>query len=97
MNNIGVLRLLSKSPIRLVSTLVQEVTYGRVATLHKRTVAVGLTFFFHAEDGIRGLVRSRGLGDVYEMRLFEQGPLLLDVEMVLEHLENPWELEGVEK
>ncbi len=22
-------------------------------------------FFFQAEDGIRGLVRSRGLGDVY--------------------------------
>ena len=23
-------------------------------------------FFFQAEDGIRGLVRSRGLGDVYK-------------------------------
>jgi hypothetical protein len=28
---------------------------------------------------------------------FEQGPLMLDVQMVLEHLENPRELEGVEK
>ncbi len=25
-------------------------------------------FFFQAEDGIRGLVRSRGLGDVYKGR-----------------------------
>ena len=24
------------------------------------------TFFFQAEDGIRDLVRSRGLGDVYK-------------------------------
>ena len=27
-------------------------------------------FFFQAEDGIRGLVRSRGLGDVYKRQLF---------------------------
>ncbi len=26
----------------------------------------GMSFFFQAEDGIRGLVRSRGLGDVYK-------------------------------
>ena len=26
-------------------------------------------FFFHAEDGIRDLVRSRGLGDVYKRQL----------------------------
>ena len=25
-----------------------------------------VTFFFQAEDGIRDLVRSRGLGDVYK-------------------------------
>ena len=30
------------------------------------TVAVVLVFFFQAEDGIRDLVRSRGLGDVYK-------------------------------
>ena len=29
-------------------------------------VVVGLFFFFQAEDGIRDLVRSRGLGDVYK-------------------------------
>ena len=27
------------------------------------------TFFFQAEDGIRDLVRSRGLGDVYKRQL----------------------------
>ena len=27
---------------------------------------VSLVFFFQAEDGIRDLVRSRGLGDVYK-------------------------------
>ena len=26
----------------------------------------GCVFFFQAEDGIRDLVRSRGLGDVYK-------------------------------
>ena len=30
-----------------------------------------MSFFFQAEDGIRDLVRSRGLGDVYK----RQGPL----------------------
>ena len=29
-------------------------------------VCVWLCFFFQAEDGIRDLVRSRGLGDVYK-------------------------------
>jgi len=28
-----------------------------------------LCFFFQAEDGIRDLVRSRGLGDVYKRQL----------------------------
>ena len=27
-------------------------------------------FFFQAEDGIRDLVRSRGLGDVYKRQFF---------------------------
>ena len=30
-------------------------------------------FFFQAEDGIRDLVRSRGLGDVYKRQLQGQG------------------------
>ena len=29
-------------------------------------------FVLQAEDGIRDLVRSRGLGDVYKRQLFEQ-------------------------
>ena len=29
-------------------------------------------FFFQAEDGIRGLVRSRGLGDVYKRQELEE-------------------------
>ena len=36
----------------------------------------GCFFFFQAEDGIRDLVRSRGLGDVYKrqgQRLIEAG------------------------
>ena len=35
-----------------------------------RVVLVGF-FFFQAEDGIRDLVRSRGLGDVYKRQLSE--------------------------
>ena len=34
-------------------------------------VVVYRLFFFQAEDGIRDLVRSRGLGDVYKRQ--EQG------------------------
>ena len=30
---------------------------------------VGIVFFFQAEDGIRDLVRSRGLGDVYKRQV----------------------------
>ena len=30
---------------------------------------LGLVFFFQAEDGIRDLVRSRGLGDVYKRQV----------------------------
>ena len=29
-------------------------------------------FFFQAEDGIRDLVRSRGLGDVYKRQVFSR-------------------------
>ena len=30
---------------------------------------IGFIFFFQAEDGIRDLVRSRGLGDVYKRQV----------------------------
>ena len=29
-------------------------------------------FFFQAEDGIRDLVRSRGLGDVYKRQAYDK-------------------------
>ena len=35
-------------------------------SVHSWYRSVGLFFFFQAEDGIRELVRSRGLGDVYK-------------------------------
>ena len=31
-------------------------------------------FFFQAEDGIRDLVRSRGLGDVYKRQAYTYAP-----------------------
>ena len=34
-------------------------------------VYIVVVFFFQAEDGIRGLVRSRGLGDVYKRQVIE--------------------------
>ena len=33
-----------------------------------------MSFFFQAEDGIRDLVRSRGLGDVYKRQELGAGP-----------------------
>ena len=32
-----------------------------------------MIFFFQAEDGIRELVRSRGLGDVYKRQALQRG------------------------
>ena len=40
--------------------------------------AIAVVFFFQAEDGIRDLVRSRGLGDVYK-RQTERSPGLGDM------------------
>ena len=36
-----------------------------------------LFFFFQAEDGIRDLVRSRGLGDVYKRQVLGGNPSIL--------------------
>ena len=38
--------------------------------MHRRCV-VSTFFFFQAEDGIRDLVRSRGLGDVYKRQVLD--------------------------
>ena len=35
----------------------------------------GSFFFFQAEDGIRDLVRSRGLGDVYKRQALQQSEI----------------------
>ena len=40
-------------------------------------VNVLLFFFFQAEDGIRDLVRSRGLGDVYKRQGWQVGGTLI--------------------
>ena len=45
-----------------VSAYLQEVSRGPTVAL----------FFFQAEDGIRDLVRSRGLGDVYKRQLIKK-------------------------
>ena len=42
-------------------------------------------FFFQAEDGIRDLVRSRGLGDVYKRQLQK-----LKLENILIQISNPF-------
>ena len=44
----------------------------------RSTYMYGTFFFFQAEDGIRDLVRSRGLGDVYK-RQWQPGESILDV------------------
>ena len=47
-------------------------TRGRWQGIVKKVVVGGGwggVFFFQAEDGIRDLVRSRGLGDVYKRQL----------------------------
>ena len=38
----------------------------------------GVVFFFQAEDGIRDLVRSRGLGDVYKRQVFYENNSYFD-------------------
>ena len=37
------------------------------------TIVFVIVFFFQAEDGIRDLVRSRGLGDVYKRQVLGGG------------------------
>ena len=50
------------------------------------SVYISFVFFFQAEDGIRDLVRSRGLGDVYKRQLFVHRGLELSTcqDMLLE-------------
>ena len=41
-------------------------------------------FFFQAEDGIRDLVRSRGLGDVYKRQAKKYGIQLIPTQVFLD-------------
>ena len=43
--------------------------YGLIRDVYNFVVCVLVCFFFQAEDGIRDLVRSRGLGDVYKRQI----------------------------
>ena len=45
---------------------------GRIDAVGSFAVAFLCFFFFQAEDGIRDLVRSRGLGDVYKRQALGQ-------------------------
>ena len=42
-----------------------------------------LFFFFQAEDGIRALVRSRGLGDVYKRQAHIHARFAIDIARVV--------------
>ena len=51
-----------------------EVSYSTRSVCRFASAAVCVVFFFQAEDGIRDLVRSRGLGDVYKRQVLPPGP-----------------------
>ena len=45
---------------------------------------LAIVFFFQAEDGIRDLVRSRGLGDVYKRQVVNgEGTVQMTCHLVL--------------
>ena len=45
-----------------------------------------VVFFFQAEDGIRDLVRSRGLGDVYKRQLWATRPTAVNLHWALSRM-----------
>ena len=49
-------------------------------------VLVCVVFFFQAEDGIRDLVRSRGLGDVYKRQAVKSSVPSARIEGLLEEI-----------
>ena len=52
-------------------------------------VYVYVFFFFQAEDGIRDLVRSRGLGDVYKRQLPDIPPTSISLYLIREAEQGP--------
>ena len=53
-----------------------------------------VVFFFQAEDGIRDLVRSRGLGDVYKRQVHEY---ISDLKLFRDFLLRMWIFESENK
>ena len=51
-------------------SIVYTVSFVLCTLLHVALCYFSFCFFFQAEDGIRDLVRSRGLGDVYKRQVF---------------------------
>ena len=52
---------------------------------------ISVIFFFQAEDGIRDLVRSRGLGDVYKRQTYNDVELDAKKHNQISHFEIPEE------
>ena len=55
-------------------------------------LAILMCFFFQAEDGIRDLVRSRGLGDVYKRQSAEEAENVEVVDEVKRSINGFYEL-----
>ena len=51
-------------------------------------------FFFQAEDGIRDLVRSRGLGDVYKRQQYHQTVTILGRQVQFRLCQDTLAIEG---
>ena len=51
-------------------------------------------FFFQAEDGIRDLVRSRGLGDVYKRQVPDEGSAAEFIASAAPDRVDVWNVEG---
>ena len=56
-----------------------------MASVNEMCLEMVFCFFFQAEDGIRDLVRSRGLGDVYKRQLVQ---LLLEIKQTVETVQD---------
>ena len=53
-------------------------------------MAVCVFFFFQAEDGIRDLVRSRGLGDVYKRQVYAEATTVVPLIVNYAYLTGYW-------
>ena len=51
---------------------------GDVCSIRRWCIIIWWLFFFQAEDGIRDLVRSRGLGDVYKRQIYYEDYMVVD-------------------